>query len=201
MDNASVEFDTETLQPTYKVLIGQPGESHAIIVAQHFGLPSRVIRAARHHLPRQGKQLRAVLKATESARRASELALSQAQTAKLHAQTQQEMYQSKLAELEKLTAQFSDWLGSLPALKEGDEVYIHSLKKMGRLQRLQLSRQIAVVDVENLQVEVKLQELMPDMGDSRRARRNSFPATAADHAGPPDGAGSRRGRAAKSRTS
>ena len=165
VDNASVEFDTATLQPMYKLLIGQPGESHAIVVAEHLGLPRRVIAAARHHLPRQGRQLRAVLKASEAARRASETAMSEAQSAKLTAQAQQELFQAKLSELEKLTSQFSDWLGALPALKAGDEVFVRSLRKTGHLQRLQLSRQIAVVDVENLQVEVPLQELMPDLGD------------------------------------
>ena len=165
VDNASVEFDTDTLSPTYRLLIGQPGESHAIVVAEHYGLPARVIRAARHHLPRQHKRLREAIRATTASRKASEEARSAAAEAEAAAVTQQEQYKKRFTDLDRLAKEFSDWVSSLPALKAGDEVFVRKLNKSGRLERLQLSRQVAVVNVDNLQVEVPLQELMPDLGD------------------------------------
>ena len=166
VDNASVEFDTETLSPTFRLLIGQPGESHAIVVAQHYGLSHRLIRSAKRHLPEQGQRLREAIRATTASRRDSEAALTAAQTARVQAESQQEQYTSKLNELETLAQQFTDWIGSLPAMKSGDEVYVRRFGKAGTLERLQLSRQVAVVNVDNVQVEVPLQELMPDLGDT-----------------------------------
>jgi len=44
--NGSVQFDTETLQPTYRLMIGTPGSSNAIVIAQRPGMPKEVIGQA-----------------------------------------------------------------------------------------------------------------------------------------------------------
>jgi DNA mismatch repair protein MutS2 len=48
--NASVEFDTRSLRPTYRIVPGVPGSSHAIEVAAHMGLLRKVTNAARAYL-------------------------------------------------------------------------------------------------------------------------------------------------------
>ncbi len=164
VDNASVEFDTVTLRPTYHLHIGTPGESHAITVAQKLGMGKRLIASARKHLGSQGEQFRRALRATGAARQSAEAARNSAHKAELAAETQQEMYQAKLADLHRLKGEFELWLARLTELKSGDEVFVPSLNRKAHLVRLELHRQIALVDSANIQLEVPLSDLMPDLG-------------------------------------
>ena len=50
MLNASMEFDEGTDRPTFRVIEGLPGDSHAIAIAKRMGLPSSVIRSARENM-------------------------------------------------------------------------------------------------------------------------------------------------------
>jgi len=164
VDNASVEFDAATLSPTYHLRIGTPGESHAITVAKKLGIPKRIVAAASRHLSAQGKQFRRAIRATGAARQVAEAARKEAQNAQLAARGVQETYEAKLADLHRLQEEFEAWLAHLPNLQPGDELYIPSLEKTGRLARLEWHAQRALVDIGNMQVEVPLRELMPDLG-------------------------------------
>lgn len=166
VDNASVEFDTATLCPTYHLHIGTPGESHAITVAQKLGMGKRLIASARKHLGSQGEQFRRAIKATGAARQSAETARTDARKAELAAETQQEIYQAKLADIHRLKEEFELWLARLTELKGGDEVFVPSLNKKARLVRLELHKQVAVVDSAHIQVEVPLSDLMPDLGQA-----------------------------------
>ncbi|MHC4563870.1 MAG: endonuclease MutS2 [Planctomycetota bacterium] len=166
VDNASVDFDTQTLSPTFHLRIGTPGESHAITVADRLGLGGRVVGAARKHLSSQGKQFTKAIRATGDARKKAEAARADAHTAQLAAQVQAEDYDKKLGELQQVRGDFEAWLAHLPKLQAGDEVFVHSLGKAATLVRLELHKQKAVVDSGSVQVEVPIGELMPEMGQA-----------------------------------
>ncbi len=63
--NVSVEFDPGTLRPTYRMIYGRPGESHALLMAEKAGLPPELVRKAHGYL---GEGERKVSELLQSAR-------------------------------------------------------------------------------------------------------------------------------------
>ena len=72
ISNAAVEFDSETLEPTYRVIMGIPGRSNALRIAARLGLPFEVQRRAREHLGRHHVQVEGLLDELEQERDAAE---------------------------------------------------------------------------------------------------------------------------------
>ncbi|MBP5520144.1 MAG: Smr/MutS family protein [Treponema sp.] len=60
--NASVEFNQDTLSPSYRLLMGVPGESHALDIAQKSGLPSEICRAARTYIATEQADVSALIR-------------------------------------------------------------------------------------------------------------------------------------------
>lgn len=72
VENASVEFDAETLTPTYRLVIGLPGRSNAFEIAARLGLPEAIIRRAREMAGVRHSRVEELLKGLEKERRAAE---------------------------------------------------------------------------------------------------------------------------------
>jgi DNA mismatch repair protein MutS2 len=79
VENASCEFNVETLQPTYRLLIGIPGKSNAFAISRRLGLPEHVIANAGGRIDRQNVQFEDVLTRLEEQRQEMEEEKRQAQ--------------------------------------------------------------------------------------------------------------------------
>ncbi len=66
VESASVEFDPKTLKPTYRVLMGVPGASHAFEIASSLGLDEKVIKRAKKHLSGESVEVEAVIRKLQS---------------------------------------------------------------------------------------------------------------------------------------
>lgn len=84
--NASCEFDVETLQPTYKLLIGIPGKSNAFAISRKLGLSENILKEASDLVGQSDKDFEAVLNQLEQQRQQMEAARVEAE--RLRRQTQ-----------------------------------------------------------------------------------------------------------------
>ncbi len=91
--NASCEFSVETLQPTYKLLIGIPGKSNAFAISQKLGLDENILKEAADLVSQSDKDFEDVLSQLEYQRQQMELARAEAErlrqeTAKIKQQSE-----------------------------------------------------------------------------------------------------------------
>lgn len=61
MINAGMEFDDASFTPLYRLIVGEPGQSHAVEIARRFGMPERVIAFARRMLGNAGSEFAGLL--------------------------------------------------------------------------------------------------------------------------------------------
>lgn len=86
VENAAVEFDTATLQPTYRLHYGIPGASHAFTIARRIGLPEDVLAAAEVYLGPGEREGVAIIERLQSLRAELEEELNQARQSRAAAE-------------------------------------------------------------------------------------------------------------------
>lgn len=94
VENASVEFNPETLQPTYKLLIGRPGRSNAFEIARRLGLEQSVVQKAREFLTKEQVQVSDLMQELEKARLETDKEKTEAQMIRMEAEEYREQYYS-----------------------------------------------------------------------------------------------------------
>ncbi|MDR7433812.1 MAG: endonuclease MutS2 [Armatimonadota bacterium] len=101
IENASVEFDPETLRPTFRLLIGVPGRSNAFIIASRLGLLPDIIERARSYLRREEVALDRLLTEIERDRQTIAVERAEAQRALQEATWLRKQYEEALRRLEE----------------------------------------------------------------------------------------------------
>ncbi len=99
--NASVEFDIETLSPTYRLSIGLPGRSNAFAIARRLGLAPAIVAQAEALVSPQSLEAEAMLAEIKRAREAALTAESEARAAQRRAQALNADLQYRLAKVEE----------------------------------------------------------------------------------------------------
>jgi len=99
--NASMEFDVKSLKPTYRLLVGTPGASHALKIAQRYGIPEGVIQLANENIGVEGQDLERTLQNLETAQKHAQRAQGEADRLTSRLKQLEAETESKLTEAEE----------------------------------------------------------------------------------------------------
>jgi len=161
VDNASVEFDPESLKPTFHVRLGEPGNSNALIIAKRLGMPARLVQLAKTYLDDTTRALNKAIAGTLDSRRQAETARKAAREAELQAQKEREKYEREREEMVRTQEEFKRWTDWVNALRAGDEVHLKNLDRPARVVRMQLHKQMVLVCAGAMDIEVPLRDIEP----------------------------------------
>lgn len=158
--NASVEFDEETLRPTYRLLLGVPGRSNAFAIASRLGLATEIIEAAKSHVGQEENQVDSMLASLEESRKKAEreeqtAAALRAETEKLREELQREREQLN-REQETILRQAEERAQQAitAASKEAEEI-IAELRRMAR------EEQAGIKEHRLIDAKKRLEEAVP----------------------------------------
>lgn len=101
IETASMEFDVNTLSPTYKLLIGIPGESNALTIAKRLGVANEIIEKAKNYISDEDKKIEKVISNMKVKTEELDLLKQELNILKLETQNAKTEYDEKLRTLEK----------------------------------------------------------------------------------------------------
>jgi DNA mismatch repair protein MutS2 len=160
--NASVEFDIETLSPTYRLLIGVPGRSNAFEISKRLGLKEDVIETARSHVSEDSNKIENMIASLEESRRQAEREHEDAkdllkQAEMLHRDLQKqvmEYYEKKETLQEKAKKEAKEIMEE--AKKEAEAV-------IGDLRKMQLEKRAEIKEHELIDARKRLEDATPQI--------------------------------------
>ena len=159
-ENGAVEFNDETLRPTYRLQIGQFGMSNALKIARRLKLPRDLLKRAHRYLKRRQKrapEMAQLQRLREEAEKAKEVALV--------AQHEAERQRDELRDTKHLIEREAEEAAALHAarlkLQANDQVRVPKFGEPGRIVRVDFKKNTAQVRVGIGQWEVSLDEVFP----------------------------------------
>ncbi|HEY1378272.1 MAG TPA: DNA strand exchange inhibitor protein [Gemmataceae bacterium] len=159
-ENGAVEFDAETLRPTYRLHIGQFGMSNALKIARRLELPKHLLGRAHRYLRRKQRRAPELLR-LQQLKAEAEKARAEALARQHEAERRRAEFEQKAADLEREAAEAAALRDARGRLRANDRVRVGRFDQPGRVVRVDHAKGLAVVSVGLGQWEVPLDEVFP----------------------------------------
>ena len=164
-ENAAVEFDLETLQPRYRLHVGDIGQSNALQIAGRLNLPAHLVERARKYLHRARGAESPDMAVIQKLRAEAEAARQSAIIARTEAEKTREALNQRLTDLQRQAENDARITEGRARLQPGDRVVVPRLgyDRPGRVVKLDPRKKTAVVAIGQMQWDVKVDELIPQV--------------------------------------
>ncbi len=131
VSNAAMRFDVERLAPSYQLIVGQPGRSYALAIAERLGLPTSLLARAAELFGPEGERLEQLLATLEEQREQLEDELAEARTANERAVAEAELLRDQIRTLRSREDELL-----VVAAEKADELLQETLQQATRLRRV-----------------------------------------------------------------
>jgi DNA mismatch repair protein MutS2 len=128
--NAAMRFDVDALEPTFELVVGQPGRSYALAIARRIGLEETLLERAAHLLGPEGARLEQLLETLERQRESLQRELDEAHAAAAAARHDAEVLREQIARLREREAEVL-----AEAAAKADEMLKGTLQRATELRR------------------------------------------------------------------
>lgn len=175
VENASCEFDVETLRPTYKLLIGIPGKSNAFAISRRLGLPDHIIDSAKMTISHQDERLEDIITDLEISKKTAIQEKERAEAFRRDAEILKKDFEKQKQKLEERRDKLM-----LEAKEESQKIMQKTREEadllLKELQK-QISAQAGQKELEQTRQKIKdkLSEYESDLNDSTAPRKKLKP--------------------------
>jgi DNA mismatch repair protein MutS2 len=159
-ENGAVEFDVETMRPTYRLHIGQFGMSNALKIARRLKLPKELLKRAHKYLKRR-KGKTGELARLQQLREEAEKAKVEALAARHEADREKEAFERRKTALDREAAERAALTEQRAALKPGAVVRVSRFDSTGKVVKVDAKKQTVTVSVGLGQWEIPFEEIFP----------------------------------------
>lgn len=169
--NASMEFDIQTLSPTYRLLVGVPGRSNAFAIAGRLGLSLGIIESARGQVGEEDQRVESMIATLEENRLTAETERQNAEQLRREMETMKQELQEQQAKFQQQRDKVME-----KAEKEAREAVLKARREaeeiIADLRKMALEESASIKEHKLIEVRRRLEESVPALRDKHQQNRS-----------------------------